>query len=76
MVIPFERMSNEALRGVIEEFVTRDGTDNGFIEADLDQNIKMVLMQLKKGDAFIVYDEATMTTNILSKEDITKTECD
>jgi len=27
MIIPFQKLSREALRGVIEEFVTRDGTE-------------------------------------------------
>ena len=76
MIIPFQKLSREALRGVIEEFVTRDGTDYGFIETDLEQKIDAVLRQLKNGDVFIVYDQDAETTNILSKEDITSAECD
>ena len=30
--IPFDQLSHEALHGVVEEFVTRDGTDYGEIE--------------------------------------------
>ena len=72
MIIPFQKLSREALRGVIEEFVTREGTDYGFAETDLEQKIDKVLRQLRTGDAFIVYDEAAETTNILSKEDVVK----
>lgn len=70
VIIPFTRLTKEALHGIIEEFVTRDGTDYGFIETDLEQKIDRVLRQLKMGDAFIVYDQSTETTTILSKEDI------
>jgi uncharacterized protein len=70
VIIPFEQLSPETLNGVIEEFVTRDGTDYGLVEPELEQKIDRVLKQLKSGDAFIVYDEVTMTTNIVRKEDV------
>lgn len=76
MIIPFQKLSKEALLGVIEEFVTRDGTDYGIIETDLDQKIDRVLRQLRKGEVFIVYDEMAETTNILSKEGAAKMGCD
>ena len=76
MIIPFQKLSREALRGVIEEFVTRDGTDYGFIETDLEQKIDIVLRQLKRGEVFIVYDQDAETTTILSKEDVVKIQCD
>jgi uncharacterized protein YheU (UPF0270 family) len=69
-------LSKEALRGVTEEFVTRDGTDYGFIETDLEQKIDIVLRQLKRGEVFIVYDQDAETTTILSKEDVAKAEGD
>lgn len=72
MIIPFQNLSPEALLGVIEEFVTRDGTDYGLIEATLDQKINDVMRQVKTGDAVIVYDEATQTANIVRKEDIAR----
>ena len=30
--IPYDQLSPEALQGVVEEFVTRDGTDYGEVE--------------------------------------------
>jgi uncharacterized protein len=72
MIIPYQNLSPKALLGVIEEFVTRDGTDYGLVEATLEQKINDVLRQVKKGDAVIVFDEATQTTNIVSKEDVAK----
>jgi len=67
MIIPYEKLSREALDGLIEEFVTREGTDSGYTKKSLEENIEMVKRQLKRGDAFIVYDEATQTANIVSK---------
>ena len=67
MIIPYEKLSREALNGLIEEFVTRAGTDSGYTKATLEENIEMVKRQLKRGEAFIVYDEATQSANIVSK---------
>jgi uncharacterized protein len=72
VIIPFERLSKEALYGVIEEFVTRDGTDYGILEIDLEQKMRLVMRQLEKGEVFIAYDETTMTTNIVLKDEIIK----
>jgi uncharacterized protein YheU (UPF0270 family) len=67
MIIPHEKLSRQALHELIEEFVTREGTDSGYTKKSLEENIEMVKRQLKKGDAFIVYDEATQSANIISK---------
>jgi uncharacterized protein len=72
MIIPYDRLSQETLNGLIEEFVTRPGTDTGYTENTLEQNIDMVKRQLKRGDAVIVYDETTQTANIVPKEQVTK----
>ena len=53
--IPYDQLSPEALQGVIEEFVTRDGTDYGEIEVSVETKINQVLNQLKSGKAVIVF---------------------
>ena len=68
MIIPFEKLSVEVLENLIEEFVSREGTDSGYIKGSLDQNVARVKKQLKSRLAFIVYDEKTETCNIVSAE--------
>ncbi|MCX5883692.1 MAG: YheU family protein [Deltaproteobacteria bacterium] len=68
MIIPHDRLSQTALQGLIEEFVTREGTDTGYTDGSMDQSVEMVIRQLNRGDVFIVYDEATQTANIVPKE--------
>ncbi len=70
MIVPYEKLSPEALKGIIEEFVTRPGTDTGCTKGSLDLNIATVMRQLKHGDAFVVFDEATQTANIVPKEQV------
>ena len=72
MIIPYEKLSLEALQGLIEEFVTREGTDSGYTKTSFEENVEMVKKQLEKGEAFIVYDEATQTANIVSKNILNK----
>jgi uncharacterized protein len=66
IIIPHDGLSKIALQGLIEEFVTRDGTDTGYTDGSLEENVEMVIRQLKRGDVVIVYDEATETANIVS----------
>ncbi len=37
--IPYDQLNHETLHGIIEEFVTRDGTDYGEIEVSLETKI-------------------------------------
>ena len=67
--IPYDQLSPEALDGVIEEFVTRDGTDYGEVEVPLEIKIFQVLGQLKCGKAVIVFDQKIETCNILKSDD-------
>ncbi len=67
--IPYDQLSPEALQSVIEEFVTRDGTDYGEIEVSLETKITQVLDQVKAGKAVIVFDQKTETCTILKSSD-------
>ncbi len=66
--IPYSQLSKEALLGVIEEFVTRDGTDYGQIETTLETKISQILKQLESGRVVIVFDPKTQTCNILKND--------
>jgi uncharacterized protein YheU (UPF0270 family) len=59
MIIPHRMLSLEALRGVIEAFITREGTDYGVHEVPLATKVGQIWHQLDAGTAVIVYDEAT-----------------
>lgn len=68
MIIPHKKLSPAALNGLIEEFVTRDGTDTGYTKGTLAENVAMVMRQLDRGDVFIVFDETSQAANIVPKE--------
>ena len=64
MIIPHEMVSLEALQGVIEAFVTREGTDYGTQDVSLATKVWQVRQQLDAGTVVIVYDEATESCTI------------
>ena len=63
--IDYRDLSPEALRGVVEEFITREGTDYGLKEADLDSKVRDVERQLVSGEARIVFDTVEERANIV-----------
>lgn len=65
MIIPWQSLSDEALQGVIEDFVTREGTEYGAREVALATKVAEVRAQLKAGTALIVYDSALESTSIV-----------
>ena len=53
--IPLDTLSDDALQGVIEAFVLREGTDYGHTEVDLEEKRRAVLRALEAGAARLVY---------------------
>lgn len=68
-LIPVNKLSARALQGVIEEFISRNGTDYGAVEASLETSIRQVKSKLKSGSAVLVFDDETETTNIFLADD-------
>jgi hypothetical protein len=65
IVIPHRELSAAALRGVLESFVLREGTDYGQREVSLDQKVAQVLQQLERGEAQIIFDAALESIDIV-----------
>jgi uncharacterized protein YheU (UPF0270 family) len=68
--ISAEDLSAEALRGLIEEFVTRDGTDYGRVKQSVEQKIEQVRAQLASGEVRIVFGADTETANLVTARDL------
>ena len=62
--IPYRELSAEALRGVVESFVLREGTDYGERDYSLDDKVAHVMRQLERGEARILFDPNTETVQI------------
>lgn len=62
MIVPYDCLSPAALRAVVEEFVTRDGTDHSSVSA----RIAAVLRQLETGHVELHFDEEAKTCHIVA----------
>lgn len=72
MIVPANFLSPDALSGLIEEFVTRDGTDYGETEVSMQERVDQVRAQIERGEALILFDSATETTTIIAAADLAK----
>lgn len=68
-IIPVNKLSAKALQGIVEEFISRGGTDYGAVEATLETKFKQVKSQLENGSAVLIFDDKTETTNIFLADD-------
>jgi uncharacterized protein YheU (UPF0270 family) len=67
--IPVNKLNSEALQGVIEEFISRNGTDYGETEASTETKFRQVKYKLENGLAVLIFDDETETTNIFLADD-------
>lgn len=64
MDIPWQQLSPETLHALIEEFVSRDGTDYGEKEIDHESKIKQVHKLLVDKKIKIVFDPETESCDL------------
>jgi uncharacterized protein YheU (UPF0270 family) len=65
VTVDYRALSPDAVRGLIEEFVTREGTDYGEREKSFEVKVRDVERQLESGEARIVYDLLEERANIV-----------
>jgi uncharacterized protein YheU (UPF0270 family) len=65
MKIPYSELSPEVVRSIIDEFVTREGTDYGE-EYSLDEKAAQVLELLRQDKIMITFDPASETCSIVA----------
>ena len=66
--IPWTSLKPETLRAIVEEFITREGTDYGDVEVSLQHKVDAVVVQLKNGHAAVFWDEDTETCTLQAVE--------
>lgn len=64
--IPYQEIPDETLTRMLEEFVTREGTNYGEREFLLEELVNQLKKQLTSKQAIIQYDEISETFNIIS----------
>lgn len=67
--VPLEALTADAVKGVIENFILREGTDYGTSEVPYDVKAKQILKQIEKGDVKIAFDPNTETVTLLTSKE-------
>ncbi len=67
VLIPPQALSPEALQGVIEAFIAREGTDYGELEWSMADKVAQLRDQLQRGEAVIVFDALTESCTLLPR---------
>lgn len=70
MIVPWQDIPADTLENLIEEFVSRDGTDYGEREVSLATRVDQVRHLLNKRKAVIWFDEATETISIFDADQL------
>jgi uncharacterized protein YheU (UPF0270 family) len=70
VIIPHHSLDPDTLSAMLEEFVTRDGTDYGKYDANMPLRVRQVRSQLESGRAVIVFDIDEETFSILPRDAI------
>lgn len=65
VVVPHTELSEAALRGVVESFVLREGTDYGDRDASHEDKVADVMRQLERGEARIMFDPLDTSVTIV-----------
>jgi len=68
LIIPPDQLNSDTLTALIEEFVSRDGTDYGNQEISLASKVEQVRSKLTSGEAVILFSESKGLCNIVSKD--------
>lgn len=70
LIVPWRDIDTATLDNLIEEFVTRDGTDYGEREIDTATKAEQVRRRLQRGEAVVVFDDATETVSVMTREQL------
>jgi uncharacterized protein YheU (UPF0270 family) len=64
VVVPWDRVSVAAQRSIIEEFVTREGTEYGPSDVPLEDKVAQVRRQIERGEVVVLFDLKSETVNL------------
>ena len=70
VVIPYEQISATALEGILEEFITREGTNYGFYEHTVKEQLAKAKLMLEQGKVSIVFDALLERCHIIDERQL------
>lgn len=70
VLVPIAALSAEALHGLVEAFVLREGTEYGAHDVPLATKVAQVMQQLQRGEAQVIFDPGTEVVDIVTRRDL------
>jgi uncharacterized protein YheU (UPF0270 family) len=68
MIVPWQSLDPATLQNLLEEFVSRDGTDYGEQESSLAEKTGQLRRKLISGEAPLLFSESSGQCNIVPRE--------
>ena len=70
VLVPSSALSGQALDALIQEFVTREGTDYGLRVYTLEEKTKSVTQQIERGDVLIAFDIESESATLVARKEL------
>ena len=64
MNIPYQELAVETLTAIIEDFISREGTDYGAHETSLEKKVQQVMNQLQRGEIVVTFDQESQSCDL------------
>ena len=68
--IPWGELAPDTLNALVEEFVTREGTDYGEQEIDLERKVLQVIQGIKRKEYCIIFDTELEAAHIITRQQL------
>jgi uncharacterized protein YheU (UPF0270 family) len=68
--VPLNRLSEDVLQALLEEFASRDGTDYGAVELTLEQKAGNLRRQLEKEEVAILFDTESEQWDLVAADQL------
>jgi len=69
-LIPHDSLELHTLINILEDIVTRDGTDYGDYHVTLEQKCQQAIKMLNDKQAFLIFDTESETTKLINKDQL------
>lgn len=65
--VPWDALEEDTLQALVEEFVSREGTDYGDVEVSLHHKVQQVISGIKNKQYVILFDQEMQSCQIAEK---------
>jgi uncharacterized protein YheU (UPF0270 family) len=70
--VPYADLPAATLDAIVEDFCSRDGTDYAEVELTQAQRVALLMGQLERGEAHILFEATTETLRIVTSDELRK----